>query len=46
MNKNMSEESHKKIFISHSSKDKQIVDIFLRQLRLVNQCSKLTTNTN
>ena len=29
MNKNMSEESHKKIFISHSSKDKQIVDIFV-----------------
>lgn len=32
MNKNMSEESHKKIFISHSSKDKQIVDIFVDKL--------------
>lgn len=28
----MSEESHKKIFISHSSKDKQIVDIFVDKL--------------
>lgn len=32
MNKNMSEESHKKIFISHSSKDKQVVDLFVDKL--------------
>lgn len=32
MNKTMSEDSHKKIFISHSSKDKQVVDFFVDKL--------------